>query len=563
MNRSKRKQKQRHYFLLFYLVGVSAILSIALPIILVRRNGETVPNSFMVNQTLEILFGSDGILNAGDIVKVRIEISNIDSPTPLFNVTVTNDQNLPVTCDTVEMTHIISSLAQNQTVVCFAMHVLTQQDIDSQREYMLITFLNSVSIAQPQTVFSSVAIEQEPFAQWEISQTYSLDTGLNDFVSIGDVVVITVKLINTGLVDITNIESLNVNVNFTLSVLPPMSMQFYSYNRTIEQADFDMPLVPLNETVQGIEVDTGSLTFKQSLLYINLTETGFSRLEVSHTFSFMGADGCADVGDVTTIQVIVKNTGTVELTNVEITDSIAGTNFVCQPMNSNNIIGSIFPNVQYICNGGYQFVRSDIVLASNTTVESTVMVSPNEFSGSVSSTAGATFIGPNKVWVDIRPTMGIMLSSGYSTLDMTRTSLGTGAITYQSSTSCGIDLYRIALQTVSVSVKTGTITYSNINRTSQVEAQEFITGDFTFSNTRADIVTVPPQAWLLGTVTVSSGYTFNPSTGRILKTTTNSGGRVTIRIPASVGLTFFRYVFNSWEPGDLIFFEVSDIISRD
>lgn len=358
------------------------ITNLMLPIVTVTsKSNLTDPaiDAFNATQTQTLCLGADDMLNAGDVIQIQTVILNTGTTT-LENLTLTDFVPLGTVCQTAGMDNVIPTLESGDNITCFGMHTITQMDIDAQ------IFIATTNISSPtlsdQQVQSSTNLTQTTFGAIYVNQMASVDIGSDDFLNAGDVVEVTVHVMNIGTETLLNVTTDTFNGTLVGEFLPMQSVN-YSYFIVLEQTDLDIGTLLLNETAVGTGTTSNMPVQDDSFIEVNVTQTEEGRIRLQT--SFANTTQCAQIGDVVVISVAVENFGTASLFNVNVENSLVGAGLVCGPMGMDNIIGELLPGQTILCNGGYMLMGSDItfgidsLLVSNSSANGQVLEPDLEF----------------------------------------------------------------------------------------------------------------------------------------------------------------------------------------
>ena len=492
--------------------------------------------SLEVEQNQTLMMGPDGMLNAGDVIHIQTSITN-NGRQPVHNITITDTPPINTMC----IPSGLGTLLPGETATCFGVHVITQMDIDS-NSFIVNSTVNGTPVTR--MVDSETDLTQTTFGELSVSQMYEIDLGGDAFLTAGDVMTVTVKLMNSGTETLLNVTSENAPMGWEIEEMLPMNMSSFQYTYIITQQDLDDEMYLLNETATSIGLTSAQPVIGTSIVSTNLTRDFAGALRVSESFIF--TEECANIGKAVMVVITVENVGIAPVPNVIVEDTLVGTAFVCQPMGMNNEIGSMFPMDSYTCTGAYMFTMSDIMFGYNTTLTSNATATGDTSSNTASETQ--TFGGPYITTYDPRVTTNPKSTWSGTTMD-----LAAGPIDSRPY-GAWIDCVGEGGGYVNRGFITGThsYTYTNFNFGPHVTMFEFYIGDHIVGTT-IDITTNPPQAWLLGTWSFGAGFqpNFNSATGRI----TPVGGPAALTyflLPRSANIISWQMRINGQELGDLI-----------
>ncbi|WP_459210560.1 DUF7507 domain-containing protein, partial [Aquimarina rhabdastrellae] len=193
--------------------------------------------------------GTDGILNAGDVINYTITVSNTGNVT-LSNIEVT-DPNATITSGSP-----IASLAPGASVDVLANHVLTQAEIDNGSYSNQATGegdspsgTDDVSDVSDDPDDSTTTTDDPTVTtlpanpSMNLSKVDVLDLGTDGILNAGDVINYTITVSNTGNVTLSNIEVTDPNATITsgspiASLAPGASVDVLA-NHVLTQAEID------------------------------------------------------------------------------------------------------------------------------------------------------------------------------------------------------------------------------------------------------------------------------------------------------------------------------------
>ena len=362
---------------------------------------------------------SDGIVNVGDRIDYVFDIKNTGFET-LTNVTLT-DNNATVTGTP------IASLAAgaNNTTNYTATYAITQADIDAGVVYNLATVNARTNLGAGITATST---DPTPCTSCPPNPPTCPDctaTPLTQIKSIalvktantattrglGDTIIYTFSVTNTGNTTLTNVVVTDPMVGLTIAGSPIASLAPGATNTSITgtysitQADVNAGNVTNTALVtakdpQGNDViDTSGTTLTTddaTITPVDQTNT----IALVKTASVIGAGG---LGDTITYTFAVTNTGTTTLTNVVVTDPMTGLIITGSP------IASLAPGVTDISiTGTYTITQADV---NATKVTNSALVTAKDPQGNnVTDISGTTIItdDPTETPIGFRSTIALV-----------------------------------------------------------------------------------------------------------------------------------------------------------
>ncbi|MHB8101622.1 MAG: beta strand repeat-containing protein [Methanosarcina sp.] len=332
---------------------------------------EQIP-SYSIDKTVTDVAGKGSTVNvtkAGDVIAYQVKVTN-DGNIDLTNVKV-NDSltNLTGPVESLNANEIIE-VGENWTYI--GTHTVTQADLNSNGGED--GFINNIA-----TVDSDQLDQKNDSAEVPIEQipSYSIDKTITDVAgkgyegnvtAAGDVIAYQINVTNDGNIDLNNVNVTDslisltgpVESKTTDGILGVEENWTYTGNYTVTQeeintngtagdgfinnnATVDCDLLdPQNDTVQVPIVRDPSYTIDKFVLDV----------------AGKGPEGNAtEAGDVIAYQVNVTNDGNIDLTNVNVTDSLIG---LAGPVesNSNDTILEVGENWTYT--GNYTITQEDL-----------------------------------------------------------------------------------------------------------------------------------------------------------------------------------------------------------
>ena len=299
----------------------------------------------------------DGIANVGDVITYNFAVTNTGNVT-LTNVTI-DDALLGLTGIVVTP----STLTEGQSGTASATYAITQADINAGQVDNLATVTGTPPTGPPVTADSEdptpcptctpidplcitcTVVEILGTPSIAVTKDGTLDLGVDNVASAGDVITYNFAVTNTGNVTLTNVTIADALLGLTgivvsPSTLTPGQIGAATATYTITQADIDAGQVDNLAVATGTPPSGPSVTGESEDPTPCLTCTPIDPLcttctvvEISGTPSIavtkdgtldLGADNLASVGDIITYTFAVTNTGNVTLTNVTIADALLG-----------------------------------------------------------------------------------------------------------------------------------------------------------------------------------------------------------------------------------------------
>jgi uncharacterized repeat protein (TIGR01451 family) len=295
----------------------------------------------------------------GDVITYTFALTNTGSTT-LTNIEVTD----PMVGLTISGSPI-SSLAVGASSDITGTYTITQADIDTGS----VTNSATATSDEGATDVSGTANDNDDSTITTITQTPAVafvktasvgGTGI-----LGDVITYTFALTNTGNVTLTNIVVTDPMVGLVISGSPIASLaagassSVITGTYTITQADIDAGSVTNSATSTSDEGATdisGTANDNDDSTITTITQTPAIALVKTAIVS-----GTGTLGDVITYIFRVENTGNTTLTNVVVTDPMAGLSIL-----TGSPIASLAVGVSSVITGTYTIIQSDIDTGSVT-----------------------------------------------------------------------------------------------------------------------------------------------------------------------------------------------------
>lgn len=520
-DKSEKKRKKNRLIIFFYILFLLCYIALTITLPLTTKaNGINVVPNLNITQTQTINYGTNDMLNAGDIIEIRTTIANMGSQ-DVFNMTVLNNLDLNTICLPNGMNNMIEIIQSGDSVECYAFHVITQMDIDDAEFVVEFTATNDDDFVFSFESFSNLT--QTTFGALDVSQSYEYEIGPDFLLSPGDLMTVTVKIINVGTETILNLTSSNYGNGVLVESFEPMQMINFTYVYTITQSDVDNLQAPLNEIASGIGITTANAVSETNQIFASLTEF-IGELRFTEMLSY--GPECANVGGIVTITLTAENIGTGALTDVFVADTLAGTSFVCGPMGVDNNIGDILPQASYTCTGAYMLTSQEVMFGFNTTLNSTATGTALISAGTATTTVVVNTVkvlkGQDQRYLNWNTAQPYVV--GYSSLNVVINARFESIVSGRA-TSCAIGVGSIQNRRRWLG-GSWTNVFSNI----QVDPLT-LRWDITFYGLRAgarlDLITNPPQAYQDWDVVVSNSV-WDPAIGRVTSTVSSHSSTFTL-----------------------------------
>lgn len=380
MRTSRKPNRERRSALVLSLVlsFIFAVASIVFFSITLATMGNGVSQRISspdlnVTQTQEVILGPDGMLNAGDVIRIESVMRNTGN-TLFRNISIVDNFPVGTMClHSGAPALVVAELFPGATLTCIGMHVITQNDIDAGVFSLSSTFVvNGVESGDLYPIQSTSSLLQSTFG--ELSVAVMIETPIEEirlFVP-GDKLNVLVKLFNSGTETLLNVTSSSLN-GTVIAQLLPMEMYMFHYNYTVSFEELEAMSTNLTETAQGIGRTSANPVTGSFTVTADLTNILFNLAIIDHQLSY--APECISIGQTLDISFTVKNTGTVPINNVAVSHTLAGFNIVCGAMGVGLSIGTLFPGEEQICLGAYLIQAGNTVFGQNTTLSPIASVS--------------------------------------------------------------------------------------------------------------------------------------------------------------------------------------------
>jgi uncharacterized repeat protein (TIGR01451 family) len=289
--------------------------------------------------------GEDGKIAPGDVITFTVMVKNTGNVT-YTNVTATDPKITTLTCDP-------TTIAPGATSTCTGTYTITQDDIDAGKvENVATACVDPPAPAEKVCKDGETEVPVPQTKTIDVTKSGVLDKGDDGIANAGDIIHFTVLVKNTGNVTLTNVTATDPNIdNLTCSptTIAPGETSTCQGDYTITQEDVDAgnvhnvatacvdPPAPAEKVCKDDETD---VPIPQS-----------SGIQVDKTGTFDPGTNGVDPGDVIAYTVTVKNTGTVTLDPVIVSDPKVA--LTCPK-------STLAPNQSMDCTGSYTIKQEDI-----------------------------------------------------------------------------------------------------------------------------------------------------------------------------------------------------------
>jgi len=316
--------------------------------------------------------GADGIAQEGETISYTIKVTNTGNVS-LSSVTVTDTEVESISCPA-------TTLAPGAFMTCTATHTLTQDDIDAGKYDNTAHAAGKTPGGDDVTGEGSTEVLIPAHPAISVDKTGSIDFGTNGVPDAGEVIHYSITVVNTGNVtlDPVTVSDPSVsNLSCDKDALAPSESASCSASHALTQDDIDAGHYSNTATGTGTEPNGDTVsdegTFDQPL------ETNAS-IDVTKAGTFdPGANGVADVDEVISYTVTIKNTGNVSLHDVGATDPLI--TLSCPK-------DTLAPGESMNCTASYKVTQQDIDNGSVTNTATGTGTTPG--GDDVTDTGGTT-----------------------------------------------------------------------------------------------------------------------------------------------------------------------------
>jgi large repetitive protein len=304
-----------------------------------------------------------------------------------YNFAVQNTGNVTLTTGSVTDPRIpalscpINNLAPGATRNCTNIgYTVTQADIDAGQ--IVNTATATASTAQGGSATDADTLTT-PIAPGAGTKTAAIDKVANSSTfTVGQSLTYTVRVSNTGtqtLSAITVTDPLSPGYTCTIPTLAPgVTSSLCTFNYTATQADVDAGQIV--NTASAASTDFATITD-------SVTVTSPGRV-ARYAFTKVASAPFTAAGQVVDFTLRVRNTGTVTLTNVQITDAFFSPDLTCT-------IASLPPGADNAsCVGSYTTTQADVDAGQITNTAAISVVPPSGLTATGPATATAVVPGP-------------------------------------------------------------------------------------------------------------------------------------------------------------------------
>ncbi|MDJ0663302.1 MAG: SdrD B-like domain-containing protein [Acidimicrobiia bacterium] len=323
---------------------------------------------------------SSGDVTVGDTLTFQFVAENVGD-TDLQNVSITDPMAglSALSC----LPPMPASLAMGESLICTATYPVTQADVNASRIDNTATATGEDPAGRPVTDDSTETVPINPVPA--ITLAKSLLTDLSGAAA-GTVFDYEFVITNTGNVDLSDVvlsdPMLGGILSCPQSTLAPSEAMTCNASYTVTQNDVDTGQVANTATVAANDPLSNPLLDSDDELAILEQNASIALDKAMAANADEDGSGGVSVGDTLTYEFVATNDGNVTLSNVVITDPMAGLSALsCAPVAG----GSLAPAAQMTCTATYSVTQADVDAGS---IDNTATVTGTAASGSdVSDTA--------------------------------------------------------------------------------------------------------------------------------------------------------------------------------
>lgn len=287
---------------------------------------------------------------AGQVVDYDLVVTNV-GPVTVDGISISDPLADPVTCP-------LASLGSGQSMTCTAEYVVTQADLDGGGPVSNIATVDGNGPGGPVPTEESPPVEIDVTQSPGIELTKSSDP-VDTLPAVGETITYTFVATNTGNVTLTDVSISDPMPGVSglacdaaqPATLAPASQLICTATYTVTQEDVDLGSVGNLATATGtppdgppVESQDGTEVPADQIPGIQVTKRA-DRAEVDAA------------GEVITYTVVAANTGNVTLSDVAVSDSMAGLSpFTCDLP----VPAVLVPGEQLVCTATYEVTQDDL-----------------------------------------------------------------------------------------------------------------------------------------------------------------------------------------------------------
>ncbi|WP_119391745.1 DUF7507 domain-containing protein [Taklimakanibacter lacteus] len=312
--------------------------------------------------TLNDLDG-DGLLDLGETISYSFLVRNTGNVT-LSNVTVSD----PL----VTVNQGAQTLAPNATFTFTATYTPTQADIDAGSVTNTATATGTTPGGETtESPPDSVTVPPEQTPGMTVDKTGTLnDLDGDGLLDLGETISYSFLVRNTGSVTLTNVTVSDplVTVNQGPQTLAPNATFTFTATYTPTQADIDAGSVTNTATATGTTPDGETTESPPDSVTVPPEQTPGMTVDKTGTLNDLDGDGLLDLGETISYSFLVRNTGTVTLTNVAVNDPLVTIDQGAQ---------TLAPNATFTFTATYTPTQADIDAGSVTNTATATGTTPD------------------------------------------------------------------------------------------------------------------------------------------------------------------------------------------
>lgn len=259
----------------------------------------------------------DDLLNAGETISYTFDVENTGNVT-LTNVTV--DDPLVTVNEGPQM------LAPGGTFTFTATYTITQSDVDNGSVTNTATATaDSPDGTTPGSDPDSAKVPADPAPGMTVDKQATFnDTDGDGLLDLGETVDYSFVVENTGNVTLTDvtISDAHVTVNEGPQTLAPGATFTFTASYTVTQTDVDTGSVSNTATATGNDPDGNPYESDPDTVKVPADQEWGLTVDKSAALNDNNGNGFADAGETIRYSFLVRNTGTVTLTDVTVNDAL-------------------------------------------------------------------------------------------------------------------------------------------------------------------------------------------------------------------------------------------------
>jgi|GEM_PF-1087383 len=332
----------------------------------------TVPVKQNIEMAVEKkVLGNQLTYKLGEVVNYQIKVTNTGDVT-LTDIAVT-DPNANIISDPSTNPNPIPSLAPKASRTFQAQHTVTQADVDAGRVDNLAVAVgkdpSGGSITEesedptcPTCPDTTVPVDQNSGSSISLTKTAK---DANRTYKLGEVIEYEITVENTGDLTLTDVEVTDPNAEIIsdsltnpnpIPSLAPKASKTFLAQHTVVQADVDAGRVDNIAVVVGKDPQDNAVTGASVNVSVNVDQNSGSSMLLTKTAK--DANRIYKLGEMIEYTITVENTGTLTLTDVEVTDPNA--EIISDSLTNPNPIPSLAPKASKTFLAQHTVVQADV-----------------------------------------------------------------------------------------------------------------------------------------------------------------------------------------------------------